>query len=300
VRPGGRIPRRDFLRWSALIGAQAALAPGGWAQRVAEGPPDLVVARGDSPALNGLAAVEALGGFPRFVKPGDVVAIKPNPVGRSRPEAAIHTHPELLETVVRECRRAGATEVVVFSHDDRASMVANGTAAAVERGGGRLLALSQAEEFREVPVPRGRLLRRERIAACLLDADVFINMPIAKHHAGSEVTLSLKNLMGVNWDRLSFHRTDLHQCIAELGATVRPDLIIMDANHVLLSNGPVGPGEVTVGKRVIAGTDPVAVDALTVRTFFGEPERVRHIRTAYDLGAGEMDLGRLSIREFRA
>jgi uncharacterized protein (DUF362 family) len=179
-------------------------------------------------------------------------------------------------------------------------MLINGTAAAVERAGGTLLSLSKPEEFREILVPRGRILRTQQVAAALLDADVFINMPIAKHHAGSTVTLSMKNLMGVNWDRIQFHRTDLHQCIAELTATVRPDLIILDANHVLLTNGPMGPGEVLAGKRVIAGTDPVAVDAFATKAFFGEPGRIRHIQAAYDLGAGEIDFDRLRIREFEA
>jgi uncharacterized protein (DUF362 family) len=299
VRFGDRIPRRDFLKWSAALGAQAALAATVGA-KVGKSRPDLAVARGDSPARNGLAAVEALGGFSRFVKEGDVVAIKPNPIGRSQPEGAIHTHPELLEAVIRECRRVGAREVIVFSNDERPPMLINGTAAAVERAGGTLLSLSKPEEFREILVPRGRILRTQQVAAALLDADVFINMPIAKHHAGSTVTLSMKNLMGVNWDRIQFHRTDLHQCIAELTATVRPDLIILDANHVLLTNGPMGPGEVLAGKRVIAGTDPVAVDAFATKAFFGEPGRIRHIQAAYDLGAGEIDFDRLRIREFEA
>jgi len=299
VRFGDRMARRDFLKWSAAFGAQAALTASVGAKGLASRP-DLAIAHGDAPGRNGLAAVEALGGFSRFVKEGDVVAIKPNPIGRARPENALHTHPELLEAVIRECRRAGAREVIVFSNDERAPMDVNGTAGAVERGGGRLVCPSRPEEFREIVVPRGRILRTQQVASVLLDADVFINMPIAKHHAGSAVTFSMKNLMGVNWDRMTFHRTDLHQCIAELTSAVRPDLIILDANHVLLSNGPAGPGEVLTAKQVIAGTDPVAIDAFATKAFFTEPESIRHIRAAYDLGAGEIDLGRLTIREFQA
>lgn len=296
-----RLSRRDFLRGAALVGAQATLAPAVLAkQRKRDAFPDLVVARGDSPARNCLAAVEALGGFARFVHPGARVAVKPNPVGNSQPEAAINTHPDMVEAVVRECLRVGAREVVVLSHDGMREFIANGIRAAVERAGGRVLALADADQFREVFVPRAKILRTERVAADLLDADVFINMPIAKHHAGSEVTLALKNLMGVNWDRLRFHQTDLHQCIAELGTCVRHDLVIMDANNVLLTNGPGGPGEVRRGLQVIAGTDPVAVDAFTARTYFGDPAGVRHIRIAHELGVGEMDLATLKIRDFEA
>ncbi len=297
------ITRRDFFKYSAAISAQAAFLASGLARAgdaTAAGWPDLAVARGDSPARNCLAALEAMGGLGRFVRAGDRVAIKPNPVGRNRPEDAINTHPDLVAAVIRECVRLGAKDVFVLSHDGARSFAGNGLATAIEQAGGVLRGIEEEAQYREIIVPRGRILRRERVAADLLDADVFINMPIAKHHAGSEVTLSMKNLMGINWDRLRFHRTDLHQCIAELAATVRPNLIIMDANYVLMTNGPAGPGEVRRGRQVIAGTDPVAVDAFTTRAFWGDPLRVRHIRTAYDLGAGEIDLARLAIKEFDA
>jgi len=302
------VTRREFIHRSALIGAHAALFSGGLA-RAAGGPAswrfakpeaDLAVAAGDDPARNCLAAVEALGGFPRFVHADDFVVVKPNPIGNSPPEAALNTHPAMVRAVVQECLRAGARRVVVLSHDSRRGMIANGTAAAVTEAGGELHALEREEEFREVPVPRGRILRSEKIAAELLEADVFINMPIAKHHAGSEVTLAMKNLMGVNWNRILYHQTNLHQCIAELATVVPHSLVIMDANHVLLTNGPGGPGEVRRGRQVIAGVDPVAVDAFTTRAFFREPERIDHIRIAHELGVGEIDLAKLKIREFEA
>lgn len=298
--------RRSFLKTTAIAGAQAALVSSGWAAagedllRRARPDVDLAVARGDSPARNCLAAVNVLGGFPRFVRPGDFVVIKPNPIGTSPPEAALNTHPEMISAVIRECRTAGADRVVVLSHDSRRSMVVNGTAAAVTDTGGELHVLEREEEFREIVVPRGRVLRRERIAAELFEADVFINMPIAKHHAGSEVTLAMKNLMGVNWDRIRFHRLDLQRCIAELASVVPHTLVIMDANHVLMTNGPAGPGEVRIGRQVIAGVDPVAVDAFTTRAFFGEPDRIGHIRIAHELGVGEIDLAKLQLREFDA
>lgn len=296
--------RRKFLRDSAIFAATLASGSVGGAlyrgARAADVPaetPDLTIAKGEDPAKNALAAVAALGGFPRFVHPGDKVVLKPNPIGTSPPDRALNTHPDMIEAVVRECLRAGAKEVVALSHDEMRSMELNGTKAAVERGGGRLVALTSMDEFREVLVPRGRTLRRVHLAADIIDADVFINMPIAKHHAGSQVTFSMKNLMGVNWDRNYFHATDLQRCIAEIATAVPHTLVIMDANHVLLTNGPAGPGEVLRAKQVVASTDPVAVDAYAT-TFFGiDPGDVDHIRTAYDLGVGEIDLAKLRVRE---
>lgn len=303
------LSRREFLLRSAVIGAGAALASTTpWTRALASGgldfyqpPLDLVVAKGGSPAKNCLAAVEALGGFKKFVHEGDKVIVKPNPIGRSRPEQAINTHPDMVEAVVRECLKAGAREVIALSHDDERSFIGNGTKEAVEKAGGVAKAITSVDDYQEVVVPRSRILRREMIAKDVIDADVFINMPIAKHHAGSRVTLAMKNLMGVNWDRIRFHQTDLQQTIAELATVVKHNLIIMDANHVLLTNGPAGPGQVHVANEVIAGVDPVAVDTFTTDRYFDIPiDRVGHLGIAHDLGVGEMDLGKLKIKEFDA
>ena len=302
-----QVSRREFLRRSAAVGAGAALAATGLPLvsvgrelDVHRPPIDLAIVNGGSPARNCLAAVDALGGMSRFVKPGDRVVVKPNPVGSNPPEMAINTHPAMVETVVRECLRVGAREVVALSNDDLHGFTANGIGPAVESAGGVLKALRRREEFRRILVPRGRILRWVEIAEDVLDADVFINMPIVKHHQGARVTLAMKNLMGVNWDRAFFHQTDLQQTIAELATAVHHHLVILDANHVLLTNGPVGPGEVKVVNQVIAGVDPVAVDAYATRYFDLEPSTIGHIRLAHDLGVGEIDLSRLKLAEFDA
>lgn len=300
------VSRREFLRRSAAIGAGAALAsilPDPVAGRGIDSYKpaiDLAVAKGSSPSRNCLAAVEALGGFGKFVHKGDKVVVKPNPIGGNPPDRAVNTHPEMVESVIRECLRAGAREVVALSHDDARSFTQNGTAAAIERAGGKLTIANRREQYRQILVPRGRILEHVEIANEVLDADVFINMPIAKHHAGSRLTLAMKNLMGVNWDRILFHQTDLHQCIAELATAVKHHLVILDANHVLLNNGPGGPGDVLKAGHVVAGVDPVAVDAFATSYFDLEAEMIDHIRIAYELGVGEMDLNRLEIEEFAA
>ncbi|MCK4548196.1 MAG: DUF362 domain-containing protein [Candidatus Eisenbacteria sp.] len=300
--------RREFLKRSAVLGAGTALASTGLTG-AAFGMPrldsynpgiDLAIARGPSPADNALAAVDALGGFRKFVKKGDRVVIKPNPIGSSPPEMAVNTHPDMVEAVVRECYRAGAAEVLAVSNDQRNSIEGNGTLAAVERAGGKFKVLNDVSMYREVVIPRGRVLRRDLFAIDVLEADVFINMPIAKHHAGARVTFSMKNLMGINWDRIFYHRSDLQRCIAEAATAIKHSLIIMDANHVLLTNGPAGPGRVLDPQRVIAGVNPVAVDAATLQFFRQKPEDIGHIRIAHELGVGEMDVDKLKVKEFDA
>lgn len=303
--------RREFLFRAAVAGVTVAgataLGESIGIPRVMAGPRldryrppvDLAVAQGGSPGANALAAVAALGGFAKFVRSGDRVVIKPNPVGTSAPEKGIHTHPEIVEMVIRECLRAGAREVVAVSADDADSARRNGTVAAVERGGGILKLISKPEEFHQVFIPRGRAVTRLDLAADLGSADVFINMPIAKHHAATRVTLAMKNLMGLVRDARSFHSIGLHQCIADLATAVPHGLVIMDANHVLLTNGPVGPGKVLAAGQVVAGIDPVAVDSYSLKYFGLDLAAVPHIGAAAEQGAGVADLSRLVIREVR-
>ncbi len=292
--------RRRFLQGSLLLGINAAL-PCRRAQATDEGFPHLAVARGGTPAANCQAAVEALGGFRRFVRPGSRVVIKPNPTGHSPdPASATYTHPEMVAAAVAGCLQAGASRVRVLSNDSQRSFKVSGIGAAAERAGASWAAIESATQYREIPVSRGSLLGREAIAIEVLEADVFINMPIVKQSPEVILTAAMKNLMGVNWDRMRFHRVDLNRAIAELTGAVRHDLTIVDANHVLLSNGPYGPGEVGRPGQVFATINPVTADAFAARYLDRRPEQIPHVRMAHELELGEIDLARLRIVELSA
>lgn len=258
---------------------------------------DLAVAKGGDPADNTLKAIQALGGIERFVKKDNKVVLKPNCLAANPPETASTTNPAVMEVVVKMCLQAGASEVVVMSHDPERSFQISGIMETCSAAGARVVAANSRDLYQSVPVLRGRLLRNVEIIKEILDADVFINIPIAKHHGQTEVTLGMKNLMGINWNRRYFHQNGLDQAIADLSTVIRPDLVIMDANRILLTNGPGGPGQTSDERTVIAGTDPVAIDAYTTTLFDRLPEDIEHIRYAYEFGVGEIDLNRLKIKE---
>lgn len=259
--------------------------------------PDLAVAKGGDPATNTMRAIHALGGFERFVQKHDKVAIKPNPITPAGPETAANTNPIVVETVVRMCMQAGAGEVVVLSNDPLRSFEGNGIMEAASGAGARVVAATTRDLFKSVNVLRGRILHDVEIIKDILDADVFINIPVVKHHAATTVTCSMKNLMGINWDRTYFHRHGLHQCIADLSTVVKTDLIIVDATRILLTNGPNGPGQTREERTVIAGTDPVAIDTYATTLLGRNPQDIDHIRFAYEIGVGEMYLETLNIKE---
>jgi uncharacterized protein (DUF362 family) len=260
---------------------------------------DLAVATNGTPNDNTEKAIKALGGMARFVKPGDKVVLKPNCISPRPPEFAINTHPEVVQTVTRLCMEAGASEVVAVTNDLPDNFPASGMEEALHRSGGTWETPRFAHNFRQVILPRGILLRRTHILNRVLDADIFINIPIAKHHAESQLTLGMKNFMGISFDRQVMHARGLHQCIADLNTAVKPHLTVMDANYMLLTNGPGGPGNTRNQKTVIAGTDPVLVDAYTATLFGIEPREVGHIRYAAEMGLGIMHLKAASIQEFK-
>lgn len=147
---------------------------------------------------------------------------------------------------------------------------------------------------------------RERALQCLaqvrdvLETGCLINLPVAKTHGGATLTLGLKNWMGSVRDRGFWHRSGLHQCIADFGTLVRPSLTIVDATRIMVTNGPRGPGELKTPNQIVLGTDPVAVDAYAATLFGLEPFAVPYIQIAHGLGLGCGDLAKVVVQRIEA
>jgi uncharacterized protein (DUF362 family) len=137
----------------------------------------------------------------------------------------------------------------------------------------------------------------------VLNADVLINVPIAKHHDTTRLTLGMKNLMGVIHDRnIGMHAPYqyLNDKIADLAAFVKPDLTIIDAVRILVDNGPRGSkNSVDVRKidTVIASADIVAADSYATSLFGLTPDDIKYIGKAAALGLGTSDLSAIRIKE---
>lgn len=293
--------RREFMKGS-LAAFAAYYAAIRWPTSAFAAVPDVVVAQQGSPADMVRAAVEALGGMGRFVKPGQFVVIKPNFTWGNPPENASDTSPEVLGTVVELCKAAGARRVLAVDH----VLVGNlsncldrtGARKAVESAGGEILGLpvsGQDNRYQEATLPKGQHIKKAQVIKEVLEADVFINVPIAKDHGSSRLTLSLKNLLGTVQDRGAFH-SSLDQSIADINTLVKSNLIILDAVRILTSGGPDGPGKVEKPGKIIAGTDPVAVDSYAATLFKLTGNDIGHIRRAKAAGLGESDLTKVLVQ----
>ncbi len=303
--------RRRFL-WSSLglVGARiiyprtARAADEIGAGSSDDGFPDIVRVKGEARAAT-RRAIDAIGGMERFVKPGQVVLVKPNAGFDSPPEWGASTHPEVLAGVLDACIAAQARRILVVDHtlapSQRCFQRTGLNRAVADYPTVKLVALDDPKTYVETPIPLGQALKTTQVAAVVGKVDVFINVPTAKAHSATEVSLGLKNLMGLVWDRHVFHQgMDLHVGIADLATVLRPHLTILDAIHILKTGGPTGPGEVEEANVVIAGVDPVAVDAVGVglSTWNREtltPDAVGYIRHAAARGLGSMRLDTLRI-----
>jgi uncharacterized protein (DUF362 family) len=262
---------------------------------------DLVAVKGGEPDVMFDRGIEALGGMKAFVKKGQKVVVKPNIGWDVPPERAGNTNPKLVSRIISHCLNAGAKEVYVVDHtcDEWTRCYKNsGIEKAVKDAGGKIAPGGSESYYQEVSIPKGKSLTKAKEHELILGADVFINVPVLKNHSGTSLTISMKNLMGNVWDRRYWHRTDLHQCIADFATYRKPDLNVVDAYNVMKDNGPRGVSveDVLTMKAQIISTDIVAADSAAAKLFGVKPEDVDHIKIASEMKVGRMDLDKLNIK----
>jgi len=307
TKKSGVMTRRRFLK---AAGAGVALSLVGkplFSQP--KGDYDLAVISGD-PAAATRKALDALGGISRFVKKGQQVVLKPNMSFARPPEAGCTTHPLVVAAVAQACMDAGAGRVLVLDHTLQRAEVCLERSGILEVcrpiKGVHVLALQERKFFREIPVPQGKVLDRVEVMKEVLEAQLLINLPTAKSHSATGVSLGIKGLMGLIWNRESFHsQYNMSEALADLATVIKPQLTILDATRALTSGGPGGPGEVKKLNLIIAGTDPVAVDSygVTVAPWYGQNfkgRQVEHLLVAHQQGLGKIDLDQLRIFKEKA
>ena len=302
-----KITRRDFIK--ASLGTALSLSiphlglPDLVAQTLDEKKtvPDLAVVTNGDPASMTRQAIELLGGMKRFVSKGDVVVVKPN-IGWDRsPEQAANTNPDVVAEVVKMCLESGAKKVKVF---DRSCATASrcyknsGIRKAASDVGAEVSFVVNAG-FSKMKFPEGEVLKEWPMYKPALEADVLINVPIAKNHGLTYLTMGIKNLMGImGGDRGKVHWS-IDDKLADLANFVRPELTILDAYRILVKNGPTGGSlkDVQEKKTIIAGTQIATVDAYGATLFGIKPEGLKHIVKSNKLGLGEIDLSKVNINK---
>ncbi|MBO1223995.1 MAG: DUF362 domain-containing protein [Candidatus Scalindua sediminis] len=314
-----KISRRTFLKASAAIGAGLyGLSYLGSIERQKtlkrfkenELRKNLVVVHGGMNEKNDEGSIikemmrrgiKALGGMEKLVSRGDKVVIKPNIAWDRQPEYAVNTNPFVVAALVRMCVEAGANRVRVLDHtcaiNPGPSYINSGIEKAAREAGADVRFVNR-RLFKDVKIPGGKVLNSWSFYEELIyqdEVDVLINVPIAKQHSTSRLSMALKNTLGmVGGNRGSLHK-DIHPKIADLNKVVKVDLTVLDAFRILKRHGPTGGRLEDVdntfenARRLIISTDPVAVDSYGATMFGYEGKDIGFIQESYEAGLGEID-----------
>ncbi|RZB37023.1 MAG: hypothetical protein SRB2_01527 [Desulfobacteraceae bacterium Eth-SRB2] len=239
---------------------------------------------------------EAAGGIQKFVSRQDVVVIKPNISWARHPDLAATTHPEVLKAVVELCQEAGAKKVRIADHtihDARRCFAITGAGMVAKKTGADLV------------YPRSSLMRNMKLQGHRLDvwpvflplveADKIINLPVAKVHSLSGLTLGMKNWIGAVGGRRSALHQDIHLTIVDLAQFFNPTVTLIDATRIMVANGPSGGSrsDVAVSNRLILSDDPVAADAKAAGLFNLRPQDIGFIRLGEKWGLGTTEFQKL-------
>lgn len=237
--------------------------------------------------LEGLLA--HLGGIEAFVKPGERVLIKPNMLSAKLPEAAVTTHPVVLQAVIELVQSTGGVALVGDSPGFgtlRSVAKRSGMLAVVEATGAELV------EFAETrAVASHGQFKRFEVAAAYLGADRIINLPKLKTHEMMTLTCGVKNLFGIlvgaakpAWHlQAGFDRDLFARVLLDIYQLRPPDLTIVDAITAMEGNGP-GSGDPCHVGLLMAGVNAVAVDMIAAE-ITGIPKKLLFVeRQAEKLG----------------
>jgi uncharacterized protein (DUF362 family) len=250
-------------------------------------------------------ALEALGGVEKLVANGANILVKPN-VGFYDKDAT--TDPRITAAVVKALRRALPSQIVVGESalrgiDVEHALEVTDTRSLAEAAGAEVRDLRK-DEVVSVEVPNGLAIKSVNVFRTARDSFI-VSVPRLKRHSATNVTISLKNMIGTvpDSEKGRFHEVDLNHCIADLNMALRPKLAIIDATRAMTQRGPSG-GVMVDLNLVFASTDPVAADLVAAEELFkvegvDDPRSaaasVDHIQDAARLGVGVADLSKIEV-----
>lgn len=290
------IKRRTFIKAGSAAVAAATVNPTIAAEKPA---PTIVVAKGTDIAKMIEKGMAKMGGWEKFFKPGAKVAIKPNLAWKSKPEQGGNTHPDILRAVVLAAQSRKVKQITIPENTCQPEKETFPTSGAIDalKGTKAKLYRPKPADYKEVEIPEGKICKKAKVPKDILEADCVVNIPVAKHHGGATLSISMKNWMGSvdNNSRRGWHRDGLHQCIADFSTFLKPSLVIIDATRIMLNKGPQGPGDLAHPHEIIFATDPVAADTYAASLFGKKPADVPHIKIAAEMGIGCADLSKVNI-----
>jgi len=223
------------------------------------------------------------------------ILIKPNFINSKHPSTGITTDSRVVEGIVKFLKERKMEEIIIgegsgFADTFHAFKVA-GIDTVAERWGVKLVDLNK-DEFIEVSPPNSLSLKKTKVAKTALDSTI-ISVPKLKPHRIATVTLSLKNMMGALASKGSMHAGSLSKNIVDLASILKPSVSVVDG--IIAGEGHETSGNPLEMNLVIAGTDPVAVDAVGAAVMDLQPTDVKHLVLAEKKGLGTCNLEKITV-----
>ena len=237
-------------------------------------------------------AIELLGGIERFIKEGDIVAIKPNIAFASSPMLGATVHPELITEVVRLCYSRGRAKMVYVTdnpiNDPASCFTLSGIGKAASSAGAEII-LPRDSLFKHTTLAKGRLIRNWPIFfEPFAKVNKLIGIAPVKDHHRAAASMTIKNWYGLLGGRRNIFHQDINTIIAELAMMVKPTLVILDGTEVMMTNGPTG-GSVSDLRRadtLLASCDHVAADSYGCSLLNLKVSDLPYLAKAEKAGAG--------------
>lgn len=302
IRKIPQISRRTFIKGGIAAGVILSLDPMTVLAQDGAGAVDVwVISSADKAKMmqKCMEIIKANGGFGTAKK----VALKINSGWDRAPEIGANTHPALVDGFLKGCADAGINDVILpefTCHPANKTFVTSGILEAAEKNKAQMIDLGKDKKsFEKMKLAKAVSLKEAEVSNYFTNPDIaVVNMPVAKHHGSSGLTMAMKNWMGAVQDRGYWHKNNLHQCIADITTLIRPQWTIIDATRTMMDNGPQGPAkELKTPNMIIVSKDQVAADAYAAKTLFPEATaaKAQYIQMAAAMGSGVADLAKMKI-----
>jgi uncharacterized protein (DUF362 family) len=244
-------------------------------------------------------AIDLLGGIERFIKPGDVVVIKPNIAFTRAPGLGAEANPALVGEVVKLCYSRGQAKTVYVTdnpiNDPESCFDLSGISKAASLAGAKII-LPKDTYFRNTTLSGGKLIKNWPILyEPFVKANKLIGIAPVKHHSRAGASMSMKNWYGLLGGRRNVFHQDINTIIAECAKMVKPTLVILDGTQVMMTNGPTGGSfsDLREMDTIIASCDQVAADAFGCTLLNLKPDDLPYLSLAQTAGVGVVDYQKL-------
>ena len=262
------------------------------------------IVKGDDPEKMVEQALDHLGGVKSLIKKGSTVVLKPNAGHPGPPETSMNTNPAVVSAVIKTIQKANPKKIILaeasaIGCDTMECLEISGIKnAAIEAGVDDIRDIKSDKDLLTIPIRDARsAIQKVRLPRFLLEAEHIINLPIFKSHCSMVFTCALKNMKGVVQDKVHYqmHQTNLAEAMMDIWSVIKADLNIADLIRPAEGFGPHFTMPTDFG-CLIAGKDPVAVDATACRMTGLDLDIVPYFGPAHERGIGNFQEDRIEVR----